>query len=66
MYLALAFLLAAYGIVSIFNPVLMWKITHRFSTKGGEPTGLYLVFARIRGMVFLAFALLIAVSRMRA
>ena len=64
MYLALAFLLAAYGIVSVFNPLLLWKLTHRFSTKGGEPTGLYLVFARLRGMVFLAFALLMVVGRM--
>ena len=64
MYLVLAFLLAAYGIVSVFNPLLLWKLTHRFSTKGGEPTSLYLVFARLRGMVFLAFALLIVVGRM--
>ncbi|MGM9662321.1 MAG: DUF6199 family natural product biosynthesis protein [Oscillospiraceae bacterium] len=50
-------LLLALGLCMMIKPELLWKAEHLFSTKGGEPTEVYLVLMRLVGVIFTAIAL---------
>ena len=39
------------GLLNIFFPNIAWKLQHFLHVKGGEPTMLYLIGARVAGVL---------------
>ena len=54
-------LLCVLGLVMIVDPVLLWKLEHLFTVKGGEPTELYLGLTRVGGVIFLVLSVVMAI-----
>ena len=54
------------GFLMILKPETLWKLKHRFSVKGGEPTEFYFTSSRILGVVCIIFAVFFAIVLMRA
>ncbi len=46
------------GIFMVWKPNLLWKITHCFSVKDGEPTGFYLYVVRLIGTIGIVIAVI--------
>lgn len=45
-------LLIVLGAAMVFKPELLWKIEHFLTTRGGEPSELYLALMRLGGTLF--------------
>lgn len=50
------------GIVDIIWPEIIWRIRHYFTVEGGEPSALYLIFARIIGVILVVVGILFLVG----
>lgn len=52
-----------FGLSYILFPHLMWKIQHFLSVRGGEPSTLYLIGARVSGGIMVLISLYLAYAR---
>ena len=54
-----AIIVLAIGIMNIVKPEIAWKLKHLLTVRDGEPTGFFIVNARISGAVLIVFSLLV-------
>lgn len=63
-YLAVIFIFFS-GILNIFFPQIAWKLQHFLHVKGGEPTMLYLIGARVAGVLMVVISVLLFTGVLR-